>query len=143
WLEISVRTNGGGAFSTLSPRQALTPSPYAIFAGTAGNLSGTLPAGQVTGGIPASQLTGTIPSAQIGGTYSNPVSFNNGADSFNGTFIGQFLGGSFIGGSFNGNFFGNGGGLIGVNAANSTLLNGLSSTNFWLTAGNAGTTPGA
>src|SRR5713101_563785 len=25
WLEIAVRTNGGGAFTTLTPRQPLTP----------------------------------------------------------------------------------------------------------------------
>ena len=34
WLEIAVRTNGGGSFFTLSPRQALTPAPYAITAGS-------------------------------------------------------------------------------------------------------------
>src|SRR3974377_487721 len=33
WLQIGVRTNGAGAaFSPLSPRQQLTPTPYAIFA---------------------------------------------------------------------------------------------------------------
>ena len=37
WLEIGVRTNGSvAAYSVLSPRQALTPSPYAIFATTSG-----------------------------------------------------------------------------------------------------------
>lgn len=36
WLEIGVRTNGGGAFTALSPRQKLTPTPYAIFAPNAG-----------------------------------------------------------------------------------------------------------
>ena len=30
WLEIGVRTNGDGAFATLSPRQHLTPAPRAI-----------------------------------------------------------------------------------------------------------------
>src|SRR5207244_2194288 len=29
WLEISVRTNGVGSFAILSPRQALTATPYA------------------------------------------------------------------------------------------------------------------
>lgn len=36
WLDISVQKNGG-AFTTLSPRQALTPAPYAIFAQNAGS----------------------------------------------------------------------------------------------------------
>jgi hypothetical protein len=36
WLEIGVRTNGVASFVTLSPRQKLTPTPYAIFASTAG-----------------------------------------------------------------------------------------------------------
>lgn len=35
WLEIGVATNGSGAFTTLSPRQMLTPSPYAIYANRA------------------------------------------------------------------------------------------------------------
>src|ERR1035438_307469 len=43
WLEIGVRTNGGGGFFTLSPRQALTPAPYAITAGSV--VSGGLGAG--------------------------------------------------------------------------------------------------
>lgn len=30
WLEISVRVAGGGAFTTLTPRQPLTSTPYAI-----------------------------------------------------------------------------------------------------------------
>src|SRR5215470_8901622 len=30
WLEIAVRTNGANAFSTLAPRQLLTPVPYAL-----------------------------------------------------------------------------------------------------------------
>jgi hypothetical protein len=30
WLEISARTNGGGAFTTLTPRQPITPTPYAL-----------------------------------------------------------------------------------------------------------------
>jgi hypothetical protein len=55
WLEIGVRTNGGGSYTTLAPRQALTPTPYAI---TAENVDGAVPAGQLTGTIPAGVLTG-------------------------------------------------------------------------------------
>ncbi|HVM48587.1 MAG TPA: tail fiber domain-containing protein [Candidatus Acidoferrum sp.] len=39
WLEIAARTNGAGGFTTLSPRQRLLATPYAI---TAGNLTGTV-----------------------------------------------------------------------------------------------------
>src|SRR5437879_12059030 len=53
WLEIGVRTNGGGSFSTLNPRQALTPTPYAI---TTENV--------IAGGI-------------AGGTYGSAVAFSN------------------------------------------------------------------
>jgi hypothetical protein len=40
WLEISVRPNGlAAAYTTLSPRQALPPAPYALFAGNADAVS--------------------------------------------------------------------------------------------------------
>src|SRR5271170_6249508 len=32
WLQIGVETNGASPFTTLTPRQELTPTPYAIFA---------------------------------------------------------------------------------------------------------------
>jgi hypothetical protein len=32
WLELGVRPNGGGDFTTLAPRQPLTPVPYALYA---------------------------------------------------------------------------------------------------------------
>ncbi len=34
WLDIFVRTNGAASFTELSPRQQLTPTPYAITAGS-------------------------------------------------------------------------------------------------------------
>jgi hypothetical protein len=40
WLEIGVAPGGNGTFHTLSPRQALTPAPYAIFAGSGPGGSG-------------------------------------------------------------------------------------------------------
>lgn len=73
WLLLLVRTNGGGAFATLAPRQPFTATPYAI---TASNLSGT---------VSAAQLSGTVPSAQLAGTYSGAVTLNNMANSFTGT----------------------------------------------------------
>lgn len=52
WLETAVRTNGGGAFIKLSPRQPLTPTPYAAFANSASNLTGILPVAQLGGTVP-------------------------------------------------------------------------------------------
>ncbi len=48
WLQIGVETNGANNFTTLTPRQQLTPAPYAIFAESSSNLLGTLPASQLT-----------------------------------------------------------------------------------------------
>ncbi|MBI3850306.1 MAG: hypothetical protein HY298_08465 [Verrucomicrobia bacterium] len=98
WLEIAVRTNGSGAFATLTPRQHLTPTPYAIYAG----------------GANAAGISGTLPATTLNGTYTNAVNFNNGANSFDGSFYGQFFGSSFIGGNFVGNFIGTGSGLADV-----------------------------
>ena len=47
---------GTNIFTTLTPRQPLTPTPYAIFASTANNLSGTLPVAQLSGLILDNQL---------------------------------------------------------------------------------------
>jgi hypothetical protein len=63
WLEIGVRTNGPDAFLVLSPRQALTATPYAI---TARN------------------VTGVVPSTSLSGGYSNAVIFSNPDNSFRG-----------------------------------------------------------
>jgi hypothetical protein len=56
WLEIGVEASGASSFTTLAPRQELTPAPGAIFASTAGNLSGTLPTSQLSGTVGNSQL---------------------------------------------------------------------------------------
>jgi len=101
WLHLGVRTNGAANFTPLSPRQQLTPTPYAIFAESAS----------------AAGLTGTIPTASLSGAYGSPISLNNPGNSFSG----------------------NGAGLVGVNAS---LFGGLAASNFWQTAGNAGTVGG-
>jgi photosystem II stability/assembly factor-like uncharacterized protein len=93
WLDIGVRTNGStSAFIILSPRQLLTPVPYAIFANTASNLSGSLPSSQLAGTLPASAFAG----------YTNTVSLTNSGNLFGGTFSG------------------NGGGVTNVNVTNLT-----------------------
>jgi hypothetical protein len=92
WLGIGVRTNGTGTFTSLFPLQPILATPYAIFANSASNLVGVLPAAQLSGTLPASAFTG----------FTNTVAFTNGADLFSG--------------SFNGN----GGGMTNVNVTNLT-----------------------
>ena len=65
WLEIAIRTNGTQAFVTLSPRQQLTPTPFANFAANAGSaltlsdaFSGNLAGGTNLSG--ASLQSGTV-----------------------------------------------------------------------------------
>ncbi len=58
WLEIGVRTNGGGEFTKLSPRQSLTAAPYAIFAGgvNGAGISETIPTASIDAGAITSNM---------------------------------------------------------------------------------------
>jgi trimeric autotransporter adhesin len=92
WLEIGVRTNGASGFVTLSARQKITATPYAI---SAGNLSGALRvelntngAPNLIGGSPVNQVDVGVMGATIsgGGTlnfggfpYTNRASADFGA----------------------------------------------------------------
>jgi hypothetical protein len=88
WLQIAARTNGNGAFTTLTPRQEITATPYALFAPNAGlataagsadsvaaaNISGTLVLHQ----LPAAVLTNGQTDATLGGAFSgNGVGLTN------------------------------------------------------------------
>ena len=82
WLQIAVRATGTTNFTALSPRQRLTPVPYAIFANSASNLVGVLA---------STQLVGTLPAGAFAG-YTNTVALTNGANLFSGAFSGTFNG---------------------------------------------------
>ena len=115
WLQIGVETNGASPFTTLAPRQQLTPVPYAIFANTASNVSGT---------VSAAQLTGAVPGGSLSGTYGNAVTLNNAGDFFSGSFSG------------------NGSGLINLNVSAAQLTGGANNNVFVGPSGNS-TTSGA
>ena len=89
WLEIAVRTNGSaGGFTTLNPRQPVSPAPYAIWAASADS-------------VPAANITsGTIPDARLS---TNVALLNQGA--------------SFSGALAAASFQGNGAGLTNVAGA--------------------------
>src|ERR1019366_7647840 len=48
WLEIAVSTNAADTFSVISPRQRITPTPFAQYANTAGTAAGAAPGTGVT-----------------------------------------------------------------------------------------------
>ena len=83
WLGISVRSNGVGSYTPLSPPQELYPTPYAVFANTASNVSGTVPSEQLSGAIslaqlPAAVLTNnesgvTLDNVTVGGNFTLPL----------------------------------------------------------------------
>ncbi len=86
WLEIGVRTNGSAsAYAILAPRQAVTATPYAIQALTAGTAT-------VTGPIADTQLSANIPRLTSNLVFSGAVTFNNPGSSFQGTFTGNGAG---------------------------------------------------
>jgi hypothetical protein len=60
WLAISVRSNGVGSYTGLTPLQELTPAPYAVFANMASNVSGTIPAAQLSGTISNALLPSSL-----------------------------------------------------------------------------------
>jgi hypothetical protein len=74
WLQMAVRTNGAVAFVTLSPRQPLSPTPYALYAPTAGAAANAESAGTATSAstVPWSGITG-IPAGFADGTDNDTI----------------------------------------------------------------------
>lgn len=145
WVELSVRTNGNGAFTTLAPRQPITPTPYAI---TAANLAGVVENNAIDGGAALATISGGGGNAIQSGANNSTIGgggFNtiqSGADhsTISGGYSDQIQGGaweSFIGGG-QGNIIGSnavwsaiGGGLNNViqpNASYSAIFGGFGNT---------------
>src|SRR5579883_840293 len=89
WLAIAVQTNGGSGFTPLSPLQALTPTPYALYAPNSGTAA-------TANAVAGSNIVGAIAASQVSGGI-----LTNGASGVN----------------LSGSFTGDGGGLTNVTAA--------------------------
>ncbi len=116
--DLQVRiwfSDGVNGFVALDPAQNLAAAPYALFANTARNLSGTVSAGQ---------LLGNLPSANLAGTYGGGVTFNNPGNSFSGDGSGLTgVSATSLGGVGAAGFWqtgGNGGTTAGVNFVGTT-----------------------
>jgi len=88
WLELGVRTNGSNSFTTLSPRQPILPTPYALYASNS--------ATALTAGSAATVVNGVVTT----GTYANPAWISS-------------LAGTKISGNIGGNAVGFSGSLVG------------------------------
>ncbi len=92
WLQIGVESNGISGFTPLSPRQELTPAPYAIYAENAGGLPGlsvqqnTNGAPNLIGGSPANFVSGGV----VGATISGGGDTNYGGIAFINSVTGNF-----------------------------------------------------
>jgi hypothetical protein len=76
WLEIAARTNGGGAFTILSPRQPLMPTPYAIYSANARNAATatsavTAATASSANSISATNIVGAVANTQFATTATN------------------------------------------------------------------------
>jgi hypothetical protein len=70
WLQLGVRTNGGGGFTVLSPRQPITSAPYTWFADLASNaitaVTATTAGSVAPGGVTSSSIAaGSIMASNI------------------------------------------------------------------------------
>jgi hypothetical protein len=113
WLEIGVQAASDLTFTTLTPRQQLTPVPFAIMANTASNLLGTLPAAQLSGTIllpqlPARVLLNRESDVSLAGSFNGDGAGLTNLDASQLVSIGNGNSGS------TGNFF------VGTNAGNAT-----------------------
>ena len=127
WLDIAVRTNGGTSYTVLSPRQNLTPIPYAIFAANAGTAATAATASSFSGAL-AGDVTGTqggTAVAKVGGqtaaNVATAVLNANAATSAStgSTIVKRDASGNFSAGTVTATgFSGNGASLTGLSAAN-------------------------
>ena len=96
WLEIAVRRNAGESYTTLSPREQIASSPYAVRTLSAANADNALN----LGGIPASEY---VTNANVGSSFiRNGTTLQTGNFNISGNgLIGGLVG---LGTGVNGNF---------------------------------------
>jgi hypothetical protein len=89
WLEIAVETNGGSSFTNLSPRQQLTPVPYAIYAESTSNLLGPLAATQLPANVVTNMETGVTLDGVFSGTGTSLTTITTTAFLYNYSLLAQ------------------------------------------------------
>ncbi len=148
WLEVGVRTNGGGAFDTLTPRQKITATPYAIQAANAATATIASSASSVA----AANITGTILNSSLPANpnFSGAVtatSFSGSGAGLTGINAGNLSSGTVplarLGGITSNQLDATTWQLAtNLNNGNAATLEGLKAAGFWKTSGNTNTTAG-
>jgi formylglycine-generating enzyme required for sulfatase activity len=96
WLAISVRTNGTGGYAGLTPLQPLTPTPYAVMAGSASQLGSLVVqqnasgAPNLIGGAPFNFASSGVYGATISGGGGTNVHYGPVAHLYTNSVIGSF-----------------------------------------------------
>ena len=96
WLAISVRTNGTGGYAGLTPLQPLTPTPYAVMAGSASQLGSLVVqqnasgAPNLIGGAPFNFASSGVYGATISGGGGTNVHYGPMAHLYTNSVIGNF-----------------------------------------------------
>ncbi len=141
WLEIAVRTNGAASFVTLAPRQQVTPTPYALVAGSVPGLTVQLN-GSGTPNLIGGAANNTVGSGVVGATIAGGAT-NTIGQSASYTFLGggndnsvvnganSFLGGgsgNAMNDSVNGVLVGGAGNQMVYDCQDSVLVGGLGNT---------------
>jgi sulfatase modifying factor 1 len=96
WLAISVRTNGTGGYAGLMPLQPLTPTPYAVMAGSASQLGSLVVqqnasgAPNLIGGAPFNFASSGVYGATISGGGGTNVHYGPVAHLYTNSVIGSF-----------------------------------------------------
>jgi hypothetical protein len=80
WLSVGVRPSGGGEFTELSPRQALTATPYAVRAANVATF---------TGAVSDEQLSANVARLDANQVFNGTVTFNSQSNNFAGSFVGD------------------------------------------------------
>ena len=93
WLEIAVRTNGASSFTTLAPRQQVTPTPYAIYSANAGSaLTATTATTAGSATTATSATSATSATYATSATSATSATTATTANSFSGSLAGDVTG---------------------------------------------------
>ena len=124
WMELGVRTNGStAAFTTLTPRQLITATPYAV---RAASFSGTLASTNLTGKINDTNLSANVALLTNNAVFTRTVTASNFVGNANG--LTNLIAANLVGTVPDALLSGN---VAFRNTSNTVFQGGVTATNFY------------